>query len=92
MKHTRKNIFYHELIGLEVKIIEYPDKNLVGLTGKVIDETQKTLLIEMSNGKRVRIFKFHGVFQFTLPNKEKVIIRGVQILGRPEERLKNIVR
>ncbi|MCD6300679.1 MAG: ribonuclease P protein subunit [Staphylothermus sp.] len=92
MKHTKKNIFYHELIGLDIKIVEYPDRNLVGLTGKIIDETQKTLLIEMSNGKRVRIFKFHGVFQITLPNKEKVIIRGVQILGRPEERLKNIVR
>ncbi|ABN70125.1 ribonuclease P protein subunit Rpp29 [Staphylothermus marinus F1] len=92
MRHTRRNIFYHELIGLRIKIIEYPDKSLVGLTGLVIDETQKTLLIETNSGRRVRVLKANGVFQFMLPNKEKVIIRGVQILGRPEDRLKNIVR
>lgn len=92
MRHTRKNIFYHELIGLQIKIIEYPDKQLLGLLGYVIDETQKTLLIETSSGRRVRILKANGVFQFMLPNREKVIIRGVQILGRPEDRLKNIVR
>ncbi len=92
MKHTRRNIFYHELIGLNVKILEYPDRNLVGLCGKVIDETFKTLVIETSSGRRIRILKANAIFQFMLPSKEKVIIRGVQILGRPEDRLKNIVR
>jgi ribonuclease P protein subunit POP4 len=92
MRHTRRNIFYHELIGLNVKILEYPDQSLVGLTGRVIDETLKTLVIETSSGRRVRILKANAIFQFMLPSKEKVIIRGVQILGRPEDRLKNIVR
>ncbi len=90
MKHTRFNIIYHELIGLHVKILEYPDRNLVDLEGRVIDETKYTLLIETSNGRRVRILKAHGIFQFMLPNGEKVIIRGAKILARPEERLKKI--
>ncbi len=90
MKHTRKNIIYHELIGLNVKILEYPDPSLVGVTGRIIDETQKTLLIETPSGRRVRVLKLHSVLLIMLPNKEKVIIRGARILARPEERVKKI--
>ncbi len=92
MKHTKRNILYHELIGLRVKILEYPDPSIAGLEGMVIDETEKTLLIEKPGNGRVRIFKVHGVFEFMLPSGEKVIIRGARILARPEERLKKILR
>ncbi len=71
-------------------MLEYPDPSIVGLEGLVIDETMKTLLIEKDNGRRIRIYKVHGVFEFMLPTGEKVIIRGARILARPEERLKKI--
>ncbi len=92
MRHTRQNIFYHELIGLKIRVLDYPDPSLRGLEGRVLDETKYTLLIETGRGRRVRILKLHGVFQFMLPNGEKVIIRGAKILARPEERLKKIRR
>lgn len=92
MRHTRRNIYYHELIGLDVEIIEYPDKNLVGLKGKVLDETLKTLLIETPDHRFVRVFKEHGVFRFITPYKTRVIVKGVKIIGRPEDRLKKIMR
>ncbi len=92
MKHTRRNIYYHELIGLYIRVLEHTDPSLVGLTGRIVDETQKTLLIETETGRRKRVYKEHGVYEIVLPRGEKVIIRGFEILGRPEDRLKNILR
>ena len=43
---SSKNIFYHELIGLELKVVDSSNPSLIGLQGTVIDETKKTLLIE----------------------------------------------
>ncbi|MCD6488129.1 MAG: ribonuclease P protein subunit [Desulfurococcales archaeon] len=92
MRHTKKNILYHELIGLRMHILEYPDQSLVGVSGIIIDETKKTLLIETMEGLRKRILKEHGVYEIWLPSGGKVIIRGSKILGTPEERLKRIVK
>ena len=44
---SSKNIFYHELIGLELKVVDSSNPSLIGLSGTVIDETKKTLLIEV---------------------------------------------
>ncbi|MEM1643368.1 MAG: ribonuclease P protein subunit [Desulfurococcaceae archaeon] len=91
MKYTEKNITYHELIGLSIAIVEHPDRTLIGRRGLVIDETSKTLVLE-EGFRRIRVLKEHGVFEFTLPSGVKVLVRGIEILGRPEDRLKNIVR
>ncbi|MEM4851481.1 MAG: ribonuclease P protein subunit, partial [Desulfurococcaceae archaeon] len=40
------NIYFHELIGLRVKILQYSDTALIGLEGLIVDETLKTLVIE----------------------------------------------
>ncbi|MGL4669145.1 MAG: ribonuclease P protein component 1 [Methanobacteriaceae archaeon] len=46
------NIFRHELIGLYVKVIESSNKSLIGIKGKVIDETKKTIkIVVMGNSK-----------------------------------------
>ncbi len=90
MKHSRKNLVYHELIGLRVRVVEHIDPSLVGVSGIVVDETQKTLLVETKEGRRKRILKEYGVYEFRLPSGEKAIIRGFEILGRPEDRLKQI--
>ncbi len=92
MKHSKRNIIFHELIGLRVRILEYPDSKLIGLSGKVLDETLKTFLIETKDKRIVRVLKEHGLFEFMLPDGEKVIIRGAKILARPEDRLKNIIK
>ena len=46
---SSKNIFYHELIGLELKVVDSSNPSLIGLCGTVIDETKKTLLIEVKS-------------------------------------------
>lgn len=89
---TRRNALFHELIGLRVKVIQYSDPALVGLEGVVVDETLKTLVIEKSDGKRVRVFKANGLFEFQLPRGGKLVIKGVDIIGRPWDRLKRVLR
>jgi len=92
MRITRKNIYFHELIGLKITVLDYPDPSIAGVSGRIIDETRKTLLIETSKKRIIRLLKQKGVFEITLPTGEKVIIRGSQILARPEDRLKNMIK
>ena len=44
---SSNNIFYHELIGLELKVVDSSNPSLIGLCGTVVDETKKTLTIEV---------------------------------------------
>jgi ribonuclease P protein subunit POP4 len=95
---TPKNIHQHELIGLNVTIVSTTDKQLLGLSGQVVDETKNLLVVEMPNKqsnqekKQVKILKKICTFRFTLPNGEQVDIEGPIINDKPENRLKNIIR
>ncbi|MEM0379798.1 MAG: ribonuclease P protein subunit [Desulfurococcaceae archaeon] len=91
MKHSVKNIFFHELIGLDIELIDYPDTKLVGLKGRIIDETRKTIVVE-TNGRIVRVFKENSILKITIPSGETVLVRGFELMGRPEDRLKKIVK
>jgi ribonuclease P protein subunit POP4 len=46
-----KDIVKIELIGLNVKIIDAKNKSLIGITGKIIDETKNLLFIETQHKK-----------------------------------------
>ncbi|MCY0868806.1 MAG: ribonuclease P protein subunit [Desulfurococcus sp.] len=88
----RASTIRHDLIGLKIRVLEYPDRKLVGLEGVVVDETLKTILVETADGRRVRVFKFNGLFEFTMPSGETIVIKGWKIVGRPWERLKSALR
>lgn len=90
MKHAPKNILYHELVGLYVKIVDSTSETYVGLEGKVVDETYNTLIIKTDNGEK-KVLKHISKFMFTLPSGLKIIVNGSRLVGRPEERLKKIV-
>lgn len=92
MKHSVNNVYYHELIGLEAVIEQYPDPSLVGRRGIVIDETMKTLVIETVEGRKVRVFKEYLGIKFKLPNGVFAYVDGFRILGRPEDRLKKVLK
>ena len=52
MKITPKNIVKHEIIGLKVKVIKSKNKYNIGISGIIVDETMKTLLIATSLRKK----------------------------------------
>ncbi|MCQ6253609.1 ribonuclease P protein component 1 [Methanocaldococcus sp.] len=88
---TPHNILRHELIGLKVTIIDSKNKSMIGIKGKVVDETRNTLIIEKENGKEVIIPKDIATFMFELKGC-KVKVDGRLLIGRPEERLKKKIK
>lgn len=67
-----------------MEITEAKNKSLVGLKGKIIDETKNTLTITQKN-QRKRIIKDQVTLYFP---KQKIKIKGKFLVGRSEDRLK----
>lgn len=84
MKHRKKDIKRHELIGLPVLITKSSNPTLIGVEGEVVDETRNTLKIRTKSGVK-QVLK--DICTFDL---DGVQIEGGDILGRPENRLKKV--
>ncbi len=84
---NKQNLMRHELIGLSVEVTESSDSTLVGKKGKIVDETQNTLVIEDTSGMK-RVQKSTVVLSAELPDGTKAQINGKSIVARPEERVK----
>jgi ribonuclease P protein subunit POP4 len=78
---NKKNILNHEMIGLNIEIVESSDPKKKGLKGKIINETKNTFVLE---SEKV-IPKKECVFDFT---DIQARINGKEILKKPEERLR----
>lgn len=72
-----------EFIGLEAEVIDSKNKSLIGVKGKIVDETKETFKIEAKN-KIIIIIKKMATLKI---NNEK--FNGIDLVGRTEERLKN---
>ena len=72
---TKKNLIYSTLIGLEVEIINSSQRHLIGLKGKITDETKNLLVIETSE-KEVKVQKVSSEFRFTLEDGETADLEG----------------
>jgi len=84
-------IVQHEFIGLEVKVAKSTNPDYVGIKGKVIDETRNTFVLTQ-NGKEKRVIKETSVLHFIYPDGTVVEIDGKLLVGRPEDRIKKIIR
>ncbi|RAP50761.1 MAG: ribonuclease P [Methanosphaera sp. rholeuAM74] len=88
---TPQNVFRHELIGLPVEIIDSNHEGFIGIKGLVIDETRNTIKVDTGSIEKI-IPKSEVTFMFTLPQGEKVSIKGKVIVARPEDRIKKKFR
>lgn len=82
MPITPENLPRHELIGLDVEVVESTDETLEDVSGEVMDETRNTLRID---DKTVQ--KSNCVFLFEIPSGEKVKLDGELIDRAPAERV-----
>ncbi len=87
---TRKNILFSTFVGLQVEIVRSSQQDMVGLRGKVVDETKNLIIIEKEDGKEIKIQKVSSVFRFTLDDGEKIDVEGKRIAFRPHERPKKV--
>ncbi|MBW3010960.1 ribonuclease P protein subunit [Candidatus Woesearchaeota archaeon] len=85
MKTNENPRFRGEIIGFTIRIVEAKNKDIHGLTGKVVDETANTIVID-DNGREITILKDQVVKLEVL--ELGIRLAGQIISGRPEERIK----
>ncbi len=79
------NPFLTDIIGEQIEVIESSDRGIIGLRGKVIDETKNIIIVRGAQDKIIQ-------------KNRTVIIIGNQIVKmdnirfRPEEKIKKIRR
>lgn len=83
---TSENIAAHEFIGLQTEIIDSSNEELIGLKGKIVDETKSMFSIETTNGVK-KIPKAHNKWKFFIQNHD-VILFGESLCKRPSDRVR----
>ena len=82
---TADNIRSHEFIGLNTEITESSNPQVIGLNGRIINETKSMFEINTENGTR-SIAKSTSSWKFSIQNKDIIVI-GAKIAKRPFDRL-----
>jgi small subunit ribosomal protein S17 len=81
------SIVQHEFIGLDAKVVKSSNPHVVGIAGKVVDETRNTFTI-LHGGESKVIAKDTAVFDFVLSDGTVVEINGEILVGRAGDRIK----
>ncbi len=78
----KKNTYAQEIIGKTIKVVESKNKSNIGMEGKIIDETKKTIVVKTKKGEK-KLLKNNITIMI---NNQK--IKGQMLMKRPEERIK----
>jgi len=97
MKANPKYLIYHDLIGFYAyaKLISKKKNENYKEIGMIIDDTKNMLITEKNKVIKKYIKKDH-LFRFKLPSEKNdseeymVEVNGTKIVGRPENRLRNL--
>ena len=73
----------HELIGLHVRVAASTDPNRVGIEGRVVDETTKTLLVETRDSGVKQVPKAGAEFTFALTDEAAASAKGAGSVPEP---------
>jgi len=82
---TIDNITSHEFIGLHTEIIQSSNPQIIGLNGRIVDETKSMFTINTKKGIKL-IAKAENSWKFSIENKD-IIIDGSKIAKRPFDRI-----
>ena len=82
---TADTISRHEFIGLETKIIDSSNPQVVGLNGTIINETKSMFTLNTQKGMKM-IPKLTNDWGFSIKGKN-LIVKGTTITKRPHERI-----
>jgi|SRR5659263_205899 len=94
MKLTPHNIIHHELIGLDTKVVDSSNKSLIGIEGRIVNETKNLLTIIGTDVQEKNIPKSCSSFIFTIPSVTgkrylplTIKVDGRLLLSQPENRI-----
>ena len=99
MALTPETLPRHELVGLDVRVVESTHAGYVGVAGTVREETTNTLSIELADeadGRTIQVPKSGSTFEFALspdaagaetaPEERYVTVDGDRLVARPARR------
>lgn len=82
---TIDNITSHEFIGSHTEIIQSSNTQVIGLNGRIMDETKSMFKINTKNGTK-SIAKSGNIWKFSIENKD-IVVDGAKITKRPFDRI-----
>ena len=82
---TADNITSHEFIGLDTEITQSSNPEIIGLNGRIINETKSMFTINTKNGMK-SISKSENSWKFSIDDKD-IVIDGSKIAKRPFDRI-----
>lgn len=82
-----KKLVKYEFIGTEIEIIDSKNRSLIGMKGKISDETRNMFILDDDK----KIIKSQCRFRMKI-NKKNVDIDGNDLVGRPEDRIKKLLK
>ncbi len=82
---TADNITSHEFIGLDTEITQSTNQQVIGLNGRIINETKSMFTIDTKNGSKL-IAKSTNSWKFSIEGKD-IVVEGSKITKRPFDRI-----
>ena len=92
MPLTPETLVRHELVGLDVEVVDAGNDDAVGISGSVVMETTEMLTIERPQERADRVWhvpKDDATFVFTLDDGQRVRVEGERLVARPARRTAN---
>ena len=82
---TADNITAHEFIGLNTEIVKSTNPQVIGLNGRIINETKSMFTINTQKGIKL-IAKETNNWKFSIDGKD-IVVKGSKITKRPFDRV-----
>ncbi len=82
---TADNIVSHEFVGLHTIITESTNPQVVGLNGRIINETKSMFTLSTKGGPK-SIAKSTSSWGFSVEGKD-IVVKGSKIAKRPFDRI-----
>jgi ribonuclease P protein subunit POP4 len=75
-------------MGLFARVVQSSDKNCLGIEGIIVNESRNMIVLATKDSVLKKIPKRSVVLELSIPENGKIQIAGVEIVGRPENRIK----
>lgn len=71
-----------EIIGKMIEVIQARNEDLVGIAGRIVDETKNSIVVQAGDGRKT-VLKAECTFRI-----DGEVVEGDDLAARPEDRVK----
>ena len=82
---TLENLKFHEMIGMQTKILKSTNPQINNIKGCIVNETKSTFVLSTTKGLK-KFPKMQNEWEFEL-NGRKILLNGRMFSKKPEHRI-----